>query len=186
MPASMKLVWVRLPFLQPFIYTEYMESQILIHYVIYMCRVGYILYNYCHHFYNNQTAVQDNSAAHFSWWLKLCNNAFLRAALLEGSVVEHFCLGMLSHLTWCSWPLGTDRNTQRLAEVNVSRQYQSSVTVQHWGCPSQTKDKKSQQRLLTQCSQAKHTHWRVLTHLNSSTYFRYQIRKPGSFSSQYS
>ena len=87
----MQLVWVRLPFLQPFIHTEYTESQILIHCVtyIYICRVGCVLYKHCHNFYDNPTGIQDNSAAHFSWWLKLWNNTFLRAALLESSVAQH-------------------------------------------------------------------------------------------------
>jgi len=93
---------------------------------------------------------------------------FLRAALLEGSVVQHFHLGMLSHLTWCSGLPGTDRNTQHRVEVNLLSRCQSSATVQHCRCPSQTKDQKSQQLLLAQCSQAMHTHWRILMHLNSS------------------
>lgn len=143
MPASTQLVWERLPFLQPFIYTEYMESQTSIHCVINMCRVGCILYKHCHHFYDNQTGVQDSSTVRFIWWLKLWNNTFWGAALLEGSVMQHVCLWMLSCPTRCSWLPG-----QRHAGVNLSRWYQSSVTVQHWGCPSQIKDQKSQQWLL--------------------------------------
>lgn len=184
MHASTQLICVRLPFPQPFIYTEYTESQTLIQRVISMCRVGCILYKHYHHFYDNQTRVQGNSAAHFSWWLKLWNNTFLRAALLEGSVMQHFCLGMFPDLTRCSGL--PKRNTQHCAEDNLSKRYQSSVTVWHWGCPSRTKDQKSQQWLLAQRSQAKQTHWRALLHLSSSTYFRHQIRRPGSFSSRYS
>lgn len=57
------------------------------------------LYKHCHHFYDNQSGVQDNSAAHFSWCLKSYNTTFLKAALLEGTAVQHFYLRMLSHIT---------------------------------------------------------------------------------------
>lgn len=137
------------------------------------------LCKHCHHFYDNQTGVKDNSAAHFSWCLKLYNTTFLKAALLEGTAVQGFYLRMLSHITVLMAPRNWQEHST-FCRNQPSKTIKALRYIRASRMPQSNQGQNSQQWLLTRFSQAKSINTPELY-----SYFRYQIRRPGSLSLWY-
>lgn len=109
-------------------------------------------------FYGSRTGVQDNSAAHFTWYLKLWNTTFLKAALSESTAMQHFYLR--KHQTLLLYP----RNWQEYATACKTIKVLCYSTASRVLQPNQFL-----WILVIRFSQAKWTHWWVLMYPDSIT-----------------
>lgn len=144
-------------FLLPFICTKYRKPDCNSVYIIYA--QGWLHYtNIATMFYGSRTGVQDNSAAHFTWYLKLWNTIFLKAALSESTAMQHFYLR--KHQTLLLYP----RNWQEYATACKTIKVLCYSTASRVLQPNQFL-----WILVIRFSQAKWTHWWVLTYPDSIT-----------------